>query len=88
MHGEGVHAIISSEDGVRAVPLMYVEIDDRRSCNAAASEQRVDGHSDVVEDTKSLTAVGKGVVRPAGEVDRHALFQGGATGLDASGRAT
>ena len=80
VHAERVDARVAGEDGVRAVALVHVEIDDRRARDAPFALQRADRDGDVVEDAESLAVVRERVVRAAGEIDREPVLERGARG--------
>ncbi len=68
VHAEREHSLVVGKDCVGAVPLMHVEIDDRRTRHAAFPLQHANRHGDVVEHAKAFAVVGERVVRSAGEV--------------------
>jgi hypothetical protein len=84
MHAEGEDTVITGEDGVRAVPLMYVEVDDSGTTNASGALKRSHSDSDVVEDTESLAMIGERVVRSAGKVHRNSVVERRTRGFTSS----
>ena len=66
---------VAGEDGVRAVALMDVEVDDGRAAHAPLAPQQPDRDGDVVEHAEALAVIGEGVMRSAGEVHRDAVLQ-------------
>ncbi len=64
----------------RPIALVYIAIDDRGPLQATLALQHphCDGH--VMEDGKALAVIGKGVMRPAGQIGRQPVPHGQAAG--------
>ena len=78
----GENTVIPAEDGMGAVALVGVRVGDEHAERGACFVQVADGNSNVVEHAVAESAVGKGVVRSAGEVGGHAVVEGVMTGRD------
>ena len=91
VHGEGEDALVAGEDGRGAVALVHVEIDDHRAIDEPLALQHPRRDGEVVEHAETVTVVGEGVVRAAGEVAAEAVAQrlagGGHGAEDAGARA-
>src|SRR5689334_23253472 len=67
VHREREHGSITAEDGGSAVTLMHVKIDDRDAVGVAIALQHPAGDGDVVEHAETFAAIGKRMMRSAGE---------------------
>jgi len=73
----GKDAGIGGEDGMGAVALVGISIEDEDAELGARGVQIADGDGDVVEDAVALAVVGERVMRTAGEVAGEAIGEGG-----------
>ncbi len=62
MRGEIEHAGIAVEDGVRAVAVMHVEIDNQHPIDLKIGTRRGRRNGNVVEQTKTFAVIGEGVM--------------------------
>src|SRR5689334_17717859 len=84
VHAEREDGIVVGEDRVRSIPLMHVQIDDRRATYAVIRLEHPHRDGDVVENAEALAMVRERVVRTAGEVHRKTLLERGASSFAGS----
>ena len=73
----GEDTAIGRKDGVGAVALMGISIEDEDAELGARDVQIADGDGDVVEDAVTLAVVGERVMRAAGEIAGEAIGESG-----------
>jgi hypothetical protein len=88
VHAKREHPFVGSENRMRAVALMDVEIDDRRSLDFVVALERANRNRDVVEYAEPLSMRREGVMCAPGEVHRDAMLQRAARRLVGSPRGT
>src|SRR5262249_27022542 len=86
VHAEREHSFVAGEDLVRSVPLLYVEVDDRRARNTAVALQRANRDGHIVEDAESFAVRRKRVMRAPREVHGDAVLEGARRGRERAAR--
>ena len=82
MHGHGQDRGVVSEDVCRSIALMDVQIEDGHALDPARGLKHPAGYGHIIEDAKPLASVGKGMVRPSGQVHGGPGVERGSPGLE------